>query len=164
MEKYSFKLENRPEVFAKCAEMMDSSDPWITLEMTYEQCLKAFDGECKEIYVLENGQQIAGFVILQMCGTFKGYIQTLVVNEGFRGRGLAKLLLKHCEERILQESPNLFICVSAFNEVAKKIYLDFGFRQVGVLEDLVKKGFDELLLRKSIAPLLDFKADHTNQI
>ncbi|MBI5916565.1 MAG: GNAT family N-acetyltransferase [Bacteroidetes bacterium] len=153
-EDYVFRLENDPTVFGECAKMMAASDPWTTLQMTCEQCLAAFNGECKEIYILEKDRQIAGFVILQMCGTFRGYIQTLFVSEPFRGKGLSKMLLVFCEERILKVSPNIFICVSSFNEIAKKIYLDYGFRQVGVLDNFIKKGFDEILLRKSVSPIL----------
>ena len=134
--------------------MMAQSDPWTTLKMSYEQCLPAFSGECKEIYVLEFDHQIAGFVILQMCGTFRGYIQTLFVAEPFRGKGLSKMLLDFCQERILKVSPNIFICVSSFNEKAKKIYLNYGFQQVGILDNFIKKGFDEILLRKSVSPIL----------
>lgn len=148
------RVENDPVLFGQCAAMMVASDPWVTLRMTYDQCLAAFSGECKEIYMLEKDSQLAGFVILQMCGTFRGYIQTLFVAEPFRGQGLSKVLLAFCEERILKVSPNLFLCVSSFNETAKKIYLDWGFKQVGVLDDFIREGFDEILLRKSASPLL----------
>jgi ribosomal-protein-alanine N-acetyltransferase len=142
--------------FEICAHMMSETDPWITLEMDYEQCLKAFEGECKEIYVIEAENIIAGFVILQTSGTFSGYIQTICVDAQFRGMGLGKMLLHYCNERVLKFSPNLFICVSSFNKRALKLYYDFGFKLVGELENFVKQGFSELLLRKTVGPRVGY--------
>jgi ribosomal protein S18 acetylase RimI-like enzyme len=131
---------------------MSENDPWITLEMDYNKCLKAFEGQCKEIYVVENKQDIIGFVILQVCGSFTGYIQTICIGADYRGKGYGKSLLQFCEERILKISPNIFICVSSFNKDAFRLYKEFGFTQIGELENFVKEGFTELLLRKTFGP------------
>ena len=157
-EKVVIRLTKDPQDYAVCATMMSLTDPWITLEMDYEQCLKAFDGECKEIYIIEYENVIAGFVILQTAGTFSGYIQTICMDEAFRGRGLGQMLLHYCDERVLKFSPNLFICVSSFNKGAIKLYYDFGFQLVGELENFVKQGFTELLLRKTVGPRVGYKA------
>jgi ribosomal protein S18 acetylase RimI-like enzyme len=158
------KKEERPLIrlttsqldFAVCAQMMSATDPWITLDMNYEQCFKAFDGECKEIYIIEKENVIAGFVILQTTGTFSGYIQTICDGEAYRGMGLGKMLLRHCDKRVLQFSPNLFICVSSFNTGAIKLYYKFGFKLVGELDNFVKQGFTELLLRKTVGPRVGY--------
>ena len=144
------------EDFDYCALMMAKSDPWITLEMDFDLCIQAFSGASKEVYIIRNDEVIAGFVILQIDGSFKGYIQTICVSEDFRGKGLGKKLLKFCEERILKISPNIFICVSSFNTGALQLYTDFGFKIVGELNDFVKEGFTELLLRKSIGPIIGY--------
>ncbi|MBC6490163.1 GNAT family N-acetyltransferase [Flavihumibacter stibioxidans] len=136
-----------------CARMMASTDPWITLGISYEQCLSALEGPCKELYILQMDEEIAGFVILQVCGSFRGYIQTLCIDQRFRGRGLGSTLLQFCEARILKISPNIFICVSSFNKGALKLYLEFGFKQVGELENFIKDGYTELLLRKTVGPI-----------
>lgn len=153
-DKLEIILTTDPKHFTICAEMMSITDPWITLKMNYEQCLKAFDGISKEVYILNIENEIAGFVILQMNGTFKGYIQTICVNKQFRGKGLGKKLLQFSENRILKISPNIFICVSSFNQGAIKLYYDFGFKLVGTLDDFVKEGFTELLLRKTFGPII----------
>lgn len=144
------------EDFDYCALMMSKSNPWITLEMDFDLCIQAFAGASKEVYIIRNDEVIAGFVILQMDGSFKGYIQTICVSEDFRGKGLGKKLLKFCEERILKISPNIFICVSSFNTGALQLYTDFGFKIVGELNNFVKEGFTELLLRKSIGPIIGY--------
>jgi len=155
-EKIIIRLTADPKNISVCALMMSESDPWITLEMNYEQCLKAFEGGCKEIYVVEAENVIAGFVIIQTCGTFSGYIQTICIDEAYRGRGFGKKLLHFCEQRILKFSPNVFICVSSFNKGAIKLYYEFGFKLVGELENFVKAGFTELLLRKTVGPRVGY--------
>jgi [ribosomal protein S18]-alanine N-acetyltransferase len=158
-EKIKISITKDPEDISVSALMMSAADPWITLGMNYNQCLEAFEGPCKEIYVVRFGVDIAGFVILQVCGTFSGYIQTICIREDYRGRGIGTKLLKFCEDRILKFSPNVFICVSSFNEGAIKLYYKFGFKLVGELDNFVKKGFTELLLRKTIGPRAGYKAE-----
>ena len=140
--------------FAYCAQMMTRTDPWIALEMDYDQCITAFCGKEKEIYVAMIEEDIAGFVVLQIGGTFKGYIQTVCVGEEYRGKGIGKKLLHFCEERILKISPNLFICVSSFNTGAIHLYEEFGFKRVGEFENFVKEGFTELFMRKTFGPII----------
>lgn len=143
---------------ADCAMMMAKSDPWITLKIDYDQCLKAFEGSSKEIWVVEIDNLIAGFVILQIGGTFKGYIQTICIDAAYRGRGIGKKLLQFSEERILTFSPNIFICVSSFNSGAIRLYKEFGFKLVGELDNFVKDGFTELLFRKTFGPMMGYRS------
>jgi ribosomal protein S18 acetylase RimI-like enzyme len=144
-------------VMAECAAMMAASAPWTTMGIDYDQCLLAFGGAWRETYVLWYEQEVAGFVIIQPYGTFKGYIQTICISERHRGKGLGKKLLRFCEEKILETSPNIFICVSDFNERAIKLYLEFGFEPVGELPDFVKEGFREILLRKTVGPIMGYR-------
>jgi ribosomal protein S18 acetylase RimI-like enzyme len=137
--------------------MLSATDPWITLGMTYGDCLKAFDGPFKEVFLLKKKKHIAGFVIMQTQGTFKGYIQTLCIDAAYRGAGYGTRLLQFCEERILSYSPNIFICVSSFNHGAIRLYAQFGFEPVGNLKDFVKKDFTELLMRKTVGAIAGYK-------
>jgi ribosomal protein S18 acetylase RimI-like enzyme len=155
-EKFSIKLTIDPEDIEVCAIMMSKTDPWITLSMNYDQCLKAFEGSFKEIYVLHLHDEIFGFVIIQTAGTFAGYIQTICISKDFRGKGYGKKLLQFCEDRILKISPNIFICASSFNNGAIRLYYEFGFKLVGELENFVKEGFSELLLRKTVGPRVGY--------
>jgi len=161
MEKNEFliRLTSDHKELKVCALMMYKTDPWITLGMNYDQCVTAFEGTSKEIYVIETENTIAGFVILQICGTFSGYIQTICIDEVYRGRGFGKELLHFCEERIHKFSPNVFICVSSFNKGAIKLYYEFGFKLIGELENFVKDGFTELLLRKTIGQRVGYKVN-----
>lgn len=155
----AFEIQNTvdPEDFKCCAKIMAESEPWITLGISYPDCLTAFEGPCKVVAILKKEQTIIGFVIMQTCGSFKGYIQTLAVDKAFRGRGYGTVLLHFCEEKILHYSPNIFICVSSFNTSALQLYLKFGFEQVGQLSNFVKEGYTELLLRKTVGPLNGYR-------
>ena len=88
------------------------------LAMGYVQCLKAFEGAFKEVFVVKKEKEIIGFVIMQTQGTFKGYIQTICIDTTHRGLGYGTKILQFCEGRILRYSPNIFICVSTFNHGA----------------------------------------------
>ncbi len=91
-----------------------------------------------------------------MEGTFKGYIQTICIKEDFRGKGLGKQLLTFCEDRILQISPTIFICVSSFNTSALQLYKNFGFEIIGELPHFIKDGFTEILLWKTFGSKIGF--------
>src|SRR5215471_9642336 len=132
-----------------CATMMSATDPWVQYGMDYSLCLKAFEGDYREIYIAEMDHAIIGFAILQLKGTFRGYIQSLCIGEEWQRKGFGKKLLQFCEQRILEDSPNIFICVSDFNHGAIKLYEEFGFQHIGKLTDFLKPGLTELLMRKS---------------
>jgi ribosomal protein S18 acetylase RimI-like enzyme len=67
------------------------------------------------------------------------------------------LLLGFAEKRISMDSPNIFMCVSSFNKGAQRLYQRLGYKVVGAMKDYIVAGHDEILLRKAIAPLADFK-------
>jgi ribosomal-protein-alanine N-acetyltransferase len=146
-----------PGDFAVCAGIMVDTDPWITLGIDYDNCLKAFGGSFREVFVVRNEAEIIGFVIMQPQGTFKGYIQTLAIHKNYRSEGYGAQLVRFCEERILQYSPNIFICVSSFNGGALHLYKKLGFELIGELKDFIKPGFTELLLRKTVGPVVGYK-------
>ena len=157
-EELKIVLTRNDNDFRACALMMADTDPWVKLGMDFNQCLKAFEGEYKEIYVAKYRDELAGFVILQVCGTFSGYIQSICISEKYRGRGIGTKVIGFCEKRILEFSPNIFICVSPFNKGAEKLYYKLGYKLVGELDSFLKEGFSELLLRKTVGPRLGYRS------
>ncbi len=143
-------------LFDAFSVQMAGCDPWRTLDMDAAACRAGFEGPCKEVFVAWWNGEPAGLAILQVCGSFNGYIQILFVGEAFRGQGLGKQLLNFCEQRIFGHSPNVFICVSEFNSRALRFYEAAGYTVIGTLKDFIKKGFDELLLRKTVGPKLGY--------
>jgi ribosomal protein S18 acetylase RimI-like enzyme len=63
------------------------------------------------------------------------------------------------ERRIFSETPNAFICVSSFNGGARRLYERLGYQVIGELEDYVIPGHSEILLRKTIGPLTEFRKE-----
>jgi ribosomal protein S18 acetylase RimI-like enzyme len=49
------------------------------------------------------------------------------------------------------------MCVSSFNKKAQKLYRRLGYEKVGVLKNFIVNGHDEILLRKTMGPLANFK-------
>jgi ribosomal-protein-alanine N-acetyltransferase len=140
-----------------CARMMVSSEPWVTLGRTYEQALRILTSPTREVYVGVVDGRVAGFVVLIMQGAFVGFVQTLAVDPSLRGRGIGEALMRCAEDRILRDTPNVFLCVSSFNHGAARFYKRLGYEVVGELRDMIVRGHAEILMRKTAGPLSDFR-------
>jgi [ribosomal protein S18]-alanine N-acetyltransferase len=140
-----------------CARMMASSEPWLTLGRGYDASLRILQDPTREVYVARNPTGIVGFIILCMTGAFVGYIQTVLIDRDHRGGGLGSQLLQFAEQRILRESPNIFMCVSSFNPDAQRLYQRLGYRVVGELTDYIVAGHSEILLRKTVGPTTGYR-------
>lgn len=140
----------------KAAALMAASDPWRKLGLKRRHCLKTFGVPFRETWAAREKGAIAGFVVITMYGTFRGYIQVLFVSPEFRGRGLGEELMAFAEKKIFARSPNVFLCVSSFNKGARRFYRRLGYRQAGLLKDFLIRGSDEVLMRKTVGPLRTF--------
>ena len=133
----------------ECAELLVTSEPWLTLGVSRGTAVALFADQAKEVYVCRDGAGVAGLVVIDMRGLLRGYVQILCVRADCRRRGLGTALLGWAQDRIFRESPNVFICVSSFNGGARRLYERLGFEVVGTLRELLVSGHDELLLRKT---------------
>lgn len=140
----------------ECARLMAASEPWVTLGRSYDASLRMVQDPTREVYVAHAETGLAGFLILCMTGAFVGYIQTILVHPDRRGQGLGSKLVEFAEQRILRESPNIFMCVSSFNHDARRLYERLGYRVIGELTDYIVQGHSEILLRKTLGPLTGF--------
>ena len=141
----------------RCARLMCSSEPWMTLGRTYEAALAILRDPVRENWVAFRGDEFAGFLILVLKGAFNGYIQTVCVSKEMRGQGVGTELLRFAEERIFTESPNVFMCVSSFNAGARRLYARLGYTVIGEFTDYWMRGASEILLRKTLGPLHEFR-------
>ena len=139
-----------------CARVMASSEPWVSLKRDFDESLATLTDPSKEIYITTIDDALAGFIILDMKGAFVGYIKTVCVFPEWRSRGLGTRLIAFAEERIFRESPNVFMCVSSFNDKAFDLYQRLGYEKTGELKDFIVPGHSEFILRKTIGPLRDF--------
>ncbi|HXG59144.1 MAG TPA: GNAT family N-acetyltransferase [Thermoanaerobaculia bacterium] len=138
----------------ECAQMMASSEPWITLGRDFEASLAVVSHPDRETYLARAGDALAGFIIINMTGAFVGYIQTICVAPEFRSRGVGTQLIAFAESRIFRDAPNVFMCVSSFNDGARRLYERLGYQVVGELTDYLVRGHSEILLRKTRGPIL----------
>ena len=142
----------------EAAAMMAASDPWRRLGLGFRACRAGLDAPYRETYAARLRGGYAGHVTLNMAWPLGGYIQTLFVPDGFRGRGIGEGLLRFAEDRIFRSSPNVFLCVSSFNREARRFYSRHGYEKAGLLGDFIIKGAGELLLRKTSGPLSGYAA------
>ena len=140
------------------AGLMAASDPWLTLGRSAESCLAVLKDDSKERYAAFQGDAFAGFLILNLRGAFVGYLQTVFVAPQVRGGGVGTALVQFAEERIFSAHPNVFLCVSAFNAGARRLYARLGYAPVGELTDFLAAGQSELLLRKTRGPIGSYLA------
>jgi ribosomal protein S18 acetylase RimI-like enzyme len=101
--------------------------------------------------------EIVGFIVLIMSGALVGYIQTVGVMPEWRNKRIGSRLLEFAEDKIFGKAPNAFLCVSSFNKKAQELYKRLGYEVIGELKDYIVPGHFEILLRKSIAPLTEFR-------
>jgi len=148
-----------PHELRVCAHLMAGSEPWLTLGRTVEASLATLQNSTKEVYVATTAHELLGFLILDLTGPLPGYIQTVCVAPQVRGQGLGARLVGFAETRIFQNSPNVFMCVSSFNEDARRLYERLGYEVVGVLKGYLVPEHDEVLLRKSRGPWTGFRTD-----
>jgi diamine N-acetyltransferase len=132
------------------AQQLINLDPWLTLGYQAESLaryLQRADVSLHKFEVLVSDQTVGVFCYRYpwLQGPF---LELLAIYPLLQGRGLGQEILAWLEN----QGPwkNLWTTVSAFNLRAWKFYTAFGFTEIGRLHDLVRNGFDEILLRKAI--------------
>lgn len=140
-----------------CARFMCDSDPWKTLGVSFERAQHVLTDPSREIYLGQIAGQPVGFMILQMQGALVGYIQSICVHPDWRNQGIGEQLIKFAEERIFQDSPNVFLFVSSFNEAAERFYQRLGYEVIGPVENFIISGHAEILMRKTTGPWSEFR-------
>ena len=149
-----------------CARLMAESEPWISLNRSFEDGMVLMQQPADEIqaFIAMETAMPLGFVVIKLKGAFVGYIQVIAVSPQARGKGIGSFLLDHVEKIIFQKSPNAFICVSSFNHRARKLYESRGYQLLGTLENYLENGFSEHLLRKTLGSINDFRAKKLSNV
>lgn len=133
------------------ASLMAGSEPWVTLGRGFEQCRKPCHDPDFQMFVARAGAQPCGFVLLQRRGVAGSpYIASIAVAEEFRGKGVGTRLLEFAEDLFRDESKHIFLCVSSFNERARKLYERYGYAAVGEFKDYIIPGASEILMHKRL--------------
>jgi ribosomal protein S18 acetylase RimI-like enzyme len=145
-----------PDERASAARLMMKTDPWKTFGRSYQQCLDAVSNPQKEAYGAFLEGAFLGLLVIDLSGPLKGYLQAVCVDKEARGSGLGSKLIRFAEERVFSVSPNCFLCYSDFNSSVRPIYEHLGYVEVGVLREYMIPGHDEILMRKTIGPVMQF--------
>jgi ribosomal-protein-alanine N-acetyltransferase len=149
------KFQNRHECDA-AARLLMNTDPWKTFGRTYENCWDGVTNPQKESFGAFMGDEFLGVLVIDLNGPFKGYIQAVCIVDKVRGLGLGSIMVKFAENRIFTVSPNCFLCYSDFNEKAQSFYENLGYEIVGKLDDYMIPGHSEIIMRKTIGPIMPF--------
>ena len=157
-DRLSIKRLDGLEQAEACARLMAGSEPWIILGRGYGESLAILTDPSREVYLAMDGDEVAGFVVLEMEGAFTGYVKSIYVSPPYRRGGVGAWIMSFIEERVFRERPNVFLCVSDFNVGARRFYKRLGYEEVGELRDYIVIGHSEVLLRKTTGPLAEFEA------
>jgi ribosomal protein S18 acetylase RimI-like enzyme len=130
---------------------MAGSEPWITLGRTLEMCRRVCLNPDYHVFLARAGEERLGFALVHRRGVVGSpYLATLAVASGHRSRGIGQRLVEHVEDVFRTEARHLFLCVSSFNERARRFYLRLGFTQVGEFKDYFIDGASELLMYRRL--------------
>ncbi|MBF0496286.1 MAG: GNAT family N-acetyltransferase [Deltaproteobacteria bacterium] len=144
-------LNNRNDAIT-IGELLAKINPWITLGFTSNHFMNYFtrrDPGLNRYLVVQNGHKI-GTVCVRYPWLRGAYIELIGLAEPYQGRGLGRQIIHWVVDQTRQESRNLWVAVSEFNPRAMSFYERQGFRVAALLPDLVKPGFDEILMRKTL--------------
>ncbi len=135
-----------------CIKAMEHS----TLSNAYFQTEESrknavMEGLNKEtLYVALCDGKCAGFAYFILEGAFHAfpYLHLITINEEYRGMGIGKKLIEFIEAKLFETRDKIFLLVGDYNPGAKIFYEKLGYKQVGTIPSLYRKGIDEYLMMK----------------
>ncbi len=140
----------QPQDVREISRVLASMDPWLTLGYKPEALafyLLRTDPALQRFAIIISGE-ISGVLAVRFPWLFGPFIELIALFDGFRGKGIGHQLVDAVAA--LFDPPNLWATVSSFNLDAQRFYSRVGFKQATFLEDLIKPGWHEILLRKRL--------------
>jgi ribosomal protein S18 acetylase RimI-like enzyme len=133
------------------AQLMVRSEPWTTLRRPLEACRAVLNDPEFQVCIGRVGRDRAGFLVLDARGVAGApYLKSIAVAPEFRGSGLGTRFISFAEDYFRPRSRHLFLCVSSFNDRARRLYERLGYEPVGAVKDLAIEGASELLMCKRL--------------
>jgi [ribosomal protein S18]-alanine N-acetyltransferase len=133
------------------ARIISESEPWITLGINYERCLKVCHDPEFQMYIAHIDRNPCGVIIMDPRGLAGSpYVKLIAVDPGYRNRKIGAAMLGYVENEFHGKARFIFLCVSSFNKQAQKFYAAHGFTQIGELKDFIIRGASELIMQKQI--------------
>jgi len=131
-------------------QQMVLADPWQTLGYS-RPGLRDYllrDDPGLHRFALESEGDLAGTLCVRYPWLLGPYLELVAILPSCQGRGLGREAMTWVEQEATTVSRNLWALVSVFNVQARRFYRLCGFVEVTELPDLVKRGYNEILLRK----------------
>lgn len=149
-----YRSDDRPAII----RMLADADPWKTLGYTAAHWERFFNPlpQGREGVVVEHRGEVAGIALIRERFLVGDYLELLAIAPGEQGRGLGSKLLAHVEGLVFARAKNLFVCVSDFNDGARRFYQRQGYREIGRIPNFLVSGSAEILLRKTTGPAKPF--------
>lgn len=127
-------------------------DPWARAGIPAER-MRAFlaaaeDGARR--YQIVCASVPAGVLVVRTPWLHGPYLNLIGLVPAFHGQGIGSIALDWLDAEARGHYRNLWLCVSTFNDGARRLYERHGYRLAGVLDDLVFDGLDEHLMRKRL--------------
>ena len=147
----AIRLKPFDEVAAvKLANELVTIDPWLRLGFDALSLQAFFMAPSSSTfrYAAYHDKEPVGALSLRHPWLYGPYIEFLAVSPKLQGTGIGGVMLEWVEAKIRPTHRNLWIAVSSFNDRALTFYQRRGFRAIGLLPDLVRPGFTEILMRK----------------
>jgi ribosomal protein S18 acetylase RimI-like enzyme len=133
------------------SQLLASSEPWITLKITREQCEKNCHDPGFLLFMAYVGDKPGGIILIDPRGVAGSpYIKSIAVFPQFRSKGIGTKLLAFTEDLVKSKSRHIFICVSSFNNKARKLYERCGYQSLCEFKDYIIEGASEILMHKGI--------------
>jgi ribosomal-protein-alanine N-acetyltransferase len=134
--------------------MLADSDPWKRLGYTMADWERLFQAgpQGRDCYVIEADGAVVGLALLRQRFMLGDYLELLAIAPGSQGKGFGSVLLQHLEKLVFERTRNLFVCVSDFNQEARRFYARQGYREIGPIPNFLIPGSSEILLRKTTGP------------
>ena len=133
------------------AGVMARSEPWMVLGRGLEECLASCRDPEYRLYIARLDETPCGLILLHHRGVAGSpYIAAVAVAEEHRSSGIGRCLLEFAENLFVDSAAHMFLCVSSFNERARRFYERHGYSQVGEFKDYIINGASEILMHKRL--------------
>ncbi len=138
------------------ANQLVQLDPWRTLAYTSDalgRYLAAGGQDFMRFAVIREGE-IAGAVCVRFPWLRGVYLELIGLFPQAQGHGIGRAVCEWLEQEVSDHADNLWTLVSTFNLPARRFYSSCRFVEIGVLEDFVRPGYNEVLMRRisSVSP------------
>lgn len=141
---------------AAVSKLLAGSEPWMRLGYGAADWDRLFQvvhsDRDRQGYVASCDGAVSAIALVRPKFLLGDYLELLAVAPAARGQGVGAALLAFVETIVFARTRNLFVCVSDFNEDARRFYARQGYHEIGPIPNLLINGSAELLLRKTRGP------------